>query len=114
MDTNLAPSNNPISGLDEKTAFFALANEGRREVLRRMAMAGTAQTARQLCTGNKKTRNLTVKQLTLLTELGVVRSIENPADGRANLYVLSPLLTTRRTPVMWELDFGCTVLRWRP
>ena len=113
MNTPAAPAA-PLEGFfTEEAVFLALANAGRRHLLRRMVAAGGSLTAGESGGGERKVRNLMVKNLTLLASLQIVRAAPDEKDARSLRYTLSPALAVRRTETGWELDFGCAVLRWK-
>ena len=72
MDT--LPTSAPNAGiqLPEDSVFLALCNAGRRHLLRRLVVAGGSMTASEAADGNRKHRNLTVKNLTFLASLHVL------------------------------------------
>jgi hypothetical protein len=108
--TPIAPADPMIP---EDATFLALANAGRRQLLRRLAVAGTGGlTAGEASGRDRKQRDIILKNLALLVGLHLVQTATDTRDARKTRYNLSPLLTTRRTETGWELDFGCTVLRW--
>ena len=97
----------------EDAVFTALVNPGRRHLLRRMVAAGGSLTAGECGDGHRKQRNLMVKHLAVLLEGGIVRAATDERDARKMRYSLSAGILSQRTETGWELDFGCTVLRWK-
>ena len=92
--------------------YFALNNAGRRQLIRRLAMDRTGLTSSEAGGAGRKGRDVNLKHLTLLARLGVVQTATDSRDARKTRYTLLPSITTRRTETGWELDFGCTVMRW--
>jgi DNA-binding transcriptional ArsR family regulator len=90
--------------------FPMLADKSRRQILAALAN-GTPMTATQLVGAARRRLDATLKHLTALRASGVVVTMENPRDGRRQLYYLSPNLTLRQTEDGREIDFGCCVLR---
>ena len=112
MDTLPPSAPNAGTQLPEDSVFLALCNAGRRHLLRRLVVAGGSMTASEAASGDRKHRNLTVKNLTFLASLHVLLPSVDSADARKQRYTLTPYATPRRTEAGWELDFGCAVLRW--
>ncbi len=102
----------PVTGLSETAVFTALLNAQRRHLLKRLALASGGLTAGAAGEGHKLQRNLMVKHLTFLRDLGLLTAAPHAGDGRSLCYQLSPLIARRTTGTMRELDFGCGVLRW--
>ena len=107
------PSNSlPMTKYPEVAVFAALANAGRRHLLKRMATAGGSLTAGEAGDGHGKQRNLMVKNLAALRDAGLVLVADDENDGRKMRYRLAPGIVLRRAGEDYELDFGSGVLRW--
>jgi hypothetical protein len=106
------PASTPTLLFPEEKVFLALHNAQRRHLLKRLAQAPAGLTAGEAGQGNFKQRNLLLKHLTTLTELGLLIATTDPSDARCLRYRLAPWITLRRAERDCELDFGCAVLRW--
>jgi hypothetical protein len=96
----------------EDAVYFALNNAGRRQLIRRLGMDRTGLTSSEAGGAGRKGRDVNLKHLTLLARLGIVQTATDSRDARKTRYTLLPSFITRRTETGWELDFGCTVMRW--
>lgn len=96
---------------DADLVFAALGDPTRRRILQALA-DGRPRTATELKGSANRTLDGTLKHLVALRAGGLVRTQENPADGRRQHYVLSPdVKTTQTAPGRWEMDFGLCVVR---
>ena len=91
--------------------FAALGDPVRRRLLQGLA-SGKPRTATELkVTANRKL-DATLKHLVALRESGLVRTQENPADGRRLLYTLSPdVKVIQSANGRIEMDFDVCVVR---
>jgi predicted transcriptional regulator len=100
---------NPVHW-DESLIFAVLNDESRRQLLRTIAL-GTIEPASQLKTRVGLRLHGTVKHLTLMREAGLVTMENDPADGRRQLYRLSPNVPLTKTDQGAVIDFGFVLLR---
>ena len=114
MDTPVPPAPVPVTVpvLAEDKIYELLSHLGRRAVLRRMAQGGS-YAAGDLTGGGPLKRDAMGKQLALLADAGLLKSVKDPRDARRFAYTLVPGVMQRKTDVGWEMDFGCCVMRWK-
>lgn len=110
--SEVVAENAPVLVYPEEKVFLGLHNAQRRHLLKRLAMFPQGLTAGEVGEGHRRQRNLMVKHLGVLQELGLVVGAENAKDGRCVCYRLAPWVVVRRVEGNMEVDFGCGVLRW--
>ena len=98
-------------GWDADLVFAALGDPVRRRILQVLA-DGKPRTATQLKGAANRRLDATLKHLVVLRKSGLVVAQDNPADGRRQLYTLTPMVKVTPTPAGGrELDFGPCVVR---
>ena len=112
METPPPSATRIIAPVPEDAVYFALNNAGRRNLIRRLDMDRAGLTSSEAGGAGRKGRDVNLKHLTLLAKLGVVQTATDSRDARKTRYTLPLTIPTRRTETGWELDFGCTVMRW--
>ncbi len=90
--------------------FSVLAEPARRNVLLAMARSGP-QTGSVLKNAAGRRLDATLKHLAAMRSAGLVVVHPNPADGRRQLYGLSPSVPLVKTESGNVIDFGFCLLR---
>lgn len=106
------PFPTPPTAVPPDVIYAALGDPRRRRILQCLA-DGKARTATELKTVAGKRLDATLKHLVALRQSGLVVTLPNAADGRRQLYGLSPHVAVKQTETGgWEMDFGCCVVRF--
>jgi DNA-binding transcriptional ArsR family regulator len=105
-----APAPGAVYHWRADVVFPILADPSRRQLLAALAN-GIPMAASQLASPAGRRLDATLKHLTALRASALVVTMDDPRDGRRQLYYLSPNLTVRFRDGEGEIDFGCCVLR---
>ena len=113
--SNLDPSR-PLPGSSSKQfdriqISAALANAGRRELLVAIAMRGPKTAIQLVNEGLAPKLDVTLKNLKVWMDAGLVVQHENPDDGRRYIYSLAPDVNTTTAQNRIIFDFGFCVVR---